>query len=178
MRKIVQMLMLALVLLSLGGCAKTPTPTSTAVSPSPVPTATHTPTATPIPTMTLTPTPTLVPTSTTPAPEETFVEVGSKATFQSEAHDVTGTATVAGLQTIVLRGFSYSAGCKEVDIRLGLADNFDEPAAVLVLLESRVYSDEILVLIVPNHVEPGEADSICVYCSASEEVLASGKFSF
>jgi len=184
MSKVVMILMVALLVVPLGGCTKTPDPTDTPVPPTAtlvptatlIPTATFIPTATIVPTATLVPTPTLVPTSMTPAPEEAFFEIGSKAILQGEAYDVAGSAMVAGLQTIVMRGFTYDASCDEADIRLGLGDNFDETAAVLMVLEDRAYKDEILVLTVPSDVEPGQANSIAVYCTASGEVHGWGQF--
>ena len=178
MSKVALILMVALLVVPLGGCTKTPDPTDTPVPPTatPVPTATFIPTATIVPTATLVPTPTPFPTSMTPAPEEAFFELGSKAILQGEGHNVAGSAMVAGLQTIVMRGFTYDASCDEADIRLGLGDNFDEPAAVLTVLEDRAYKDEILVLTVPRDVEPGQADSIAVYCTASGEVHGWGQF--
>ena len=179
MSKVALILMVALLVLPLGGCTKTPDPTATPVPPPAatlVPTPTLIPTATLVPTATLPPTPTPFPTSMTPAPEEAFFELGSKAILQGKSHNVAGSAMVAGLQTIVMRGFTYDGACEGADIRLGLADNFDEPSAVLMVLENRAYNDEILVLTVPNHVNRSKADSIAVFCSATSEVHGWGRF--
>jgi len=178
MSKVAMILMVALLVVPLGGCAKTPDPTATPVPPAAtlVPTSTLIPTATLVPTATFVPTPTPFPTSMTPAPEEAFFELGSKAILQGESHNVAGSAMVAGLQTIVMRGFTYDGACEGADIRLGMADNFDEPAGVLMVLENRAYNDEILVLTVPNHVNRGKADSIAVYCPATNEVHGWGQF--
>ncbi len=180
MHKTVRILIVVSLGILLGGCVKTPEPTDTPVPPTatPVPTATLVPTATPIPTATLTPTPTPFPTSETPAPEEAFLEIGSKASLQGEAHGVAGDATVAGLQTIIVRDFRYDAACEAADIRLGMADDFDEPAAILMMLENRAYNDEILILTVPSYVKRGEADSIAVYCPASSKVYGWGQFRY
>ena len=178
MSKFALILIVALLVVPLGGCTNTSDPTATPIPSAAtlVPTSTLIPTATPVPTATFVPTPTPFPTSMTPAPEEAFFELGSKATLQGESHNVAGSAMVAGLQTIVVRGFTYDGACEGADIRLGMVDNFDEPAGVLMVLENRAYNDEILVLTVPNHVELGEADSLAVYCSATSEVHGWGQF--
>ena len=178
MSKVALILIVVLLVVPMGGCTKTLDPTATPVPPAatPVPTSTLIPTATPVPTATFVPTSTPFPTSMTPAPEAAFLELGTKAILQGESHNVAGSAMVTGLQTIVMRGFTYDGACEEADIRLGLTDNFYEPAGILMVLENRAYNDEILVLTVPNHVELGEADSIAIYCPATSEVHGWGQF--
>ena len=159
--------LLLVAILCLSACSPAPTPT-------PIPTATATFTPQPTDTPTVTPLPSRYPTSTTPAPEEAFTEVGSIADFSGES--TSGRAVVAGLQTIVIREFVFDGQCTKADIRLGKEGQFDQPAGILTTLEARPYNKETLVLTIPLEVTPDKADSIAVYCVETGEVLGWGRF--
>jgi len=123
-------------------------------TPTPPPTATPAPSATPLPTATVLPSPTPFPTASEPAPEQTFTAVGNTATF-SGLHGVSGKAIVAGLQTLIIQGFSYDGKGPAADIRLVLGEDYANPAAVLLQLEQREYKDEVLIITVPSSAGPG-----------------------
>ena len=54
--------------------------------------------------------------------------------------------------------------------------DYGDPAAILLELETKPYEGEFLRLIIPSSVEPKEADSIAVYCAETAELYAVGKF--
>ncbi|MBC7235689.1 MAG: hypothetical protein H5T69_07585 [Chloroflexi bacterium] len=143
-----------------------PTPQPTATPP---PVATATPTETPLPTVTPYPTPYEV------APEETFTDVGNTAEL-SGSHGVGGKAIVAGLQTLIIQGFSYDGKGSQVDIRLVKGDDYDHPAHVFIELEERPYQAEFFLFRIPSSVGRGSADRIVVYSRASGEAYAVGVF--
>ncbi len=146
-----------------------------AATPTPPPTATPLPSATPLPTATVVPSPTPFPTASEPAPEQTFTAVGNTATF-SGLHGVAGKAIVAGLQTLIIQGFSYDGKGSTADIRLVLGDDYANPVAILMQLEPREYTDEMLLMVVPSSAGPGTADSIAVYSTETGEAFASQVF--
>jgi hypothetical protein len=167
-----QALLIALLLttcLALSACAR-PTPT-------PMPTATPAPTATPVPTATTVPTPTATPfpMASEPAPEEAFFAVGGLADLKGE-HGVQGQAVVAGLQTLIIAGFSFDGKGPPAELRLVKGTDYENPAAVLMKLEQRAYSRETLHMILPTTAAPGSADSIALYCPETHEAYAVGRF--
>ena len=167
------------VVLFVVSCRADPTPT-------PVPMATGAPTPTltqiPFPTDTPEPTATSVPPTRTPfptpaeeAPDETFTRVGNVAHLDGQ-HAVSGKATVAGLQTLIIQSFTFDGKGPKADIRLVQGQNYADLAAVLLELERRPYEEEFLRLIIPSSVGPDDADSIAVYCEETGEVYAAAKF--
>ncbi|MGM0400888.1 MAG: hypothetical protein ACQEQT_06270, partial [Chloroflexota bacterium] len=64
----------------------------------------------------------------------------------------------------------------QADIRLVKGQDYADPAAVLLELESRPYEEEFLRLTIPSSVGPGDADSIAVYCDETDEVYAVARF--
>jgi len=123
-------------------------------------------------TATLEPTP--FPTIDEIAPESTFVEVGSIATLSGEG--VSGHAVVAGLQTLIIRSFTFDGKDTTADIRLIDSNTPDEPIAILTQLEKRAYDGELLLLIIPEGPVDTRADAIAVYATEGQQVLASGIF--
>ena len=162
-----QVLLFAIVLSLLAGCRPAPTPTPLQ------PTVIVLPTATPIPP---TPTPKVWPTSGTPAPENGLVPVGYTAALQDTQHGVVGKAVMAGLQTIIINGLTFDGQGPPADIRLVKEGNRDTAVVILLQLEQRPYVEELLVMHVPSHLQPGEADSIAVYCPETKTVYGWGRF--
>lgn len=165
-------LLCAVALLAIGAlCAcgpQTPEPT-----PTPADTPTPEATATPAPTATETPTP--FPTPNEPAPSRTFTNVGNVADF-SGAHNVSGRATVAGLQTLIIQRFNFDGKGPTADIRLVKGQDFANPIVVLKTLEQREYVNEMVFLQVPASTPPDSADTIAIYCAETSEVYASAVF--
>ncbi len=155
-------LMLSLVLLGCTQTAETPTVSGGE-------SLTLTPTVAPA---TLEPTP--FPTIDVIAPDSTFVEVGSTATLSGEG--ASGRAVVAGLQTLIIRSFAFDGKDTAADIRLVKADTPEEPIAVLLELEQRVYDEELLVLVIPEGLADTGADTIAIYATENQQMLASGIF--
>ena len=91
------------------------------------------PAPTPLPTATPFPTPAEV------APERTFTEVGNVGTLTG-AHGVQGKAIVAGLQTLIIQGFTFDGKGPAPDLRLVHGSEYARPAAILAALEPRAYA--------------------------------------
>jgi hypothetical protein len=104
------------------------------------------------------------------------IPVGYTALFKDTQHGVAGKAVMAGLQTIVITNFTYDGQVADADIRLIKEGDFANAVAVLGKLEQKAYSNELLVLTVPSHLQPWEADSIAVYSSELQASLGSGRF--
>lgn len=138
-------------------------------------TATPWPTETAVPTPTEAPSPTPFPTASEPAPEFTFTDVGNVARFKG-THDVSGTAVVAGLQTLIIQGFNFDGKGPKADVRLVKGDDFSNPVWIIKELEQRPYQNEIIFAHIPSSLQPGSADSIAVYCPETGEVYASAVF--
>ncbi len=168
----IAVVLLALWILVACGPKATPTPVST---PTPEPTDTPVPTATPEPTLTAIPSPTPFPTASEPAPESTFTSVGNVAKLSGE-HGVSGTAIVAGLQTLIVQSFNYDGKGPRVDIRLVKGEDYENPAAILVELEQRAYDNEMVLMIIPSAAGPGKVDRVAIYCPETGEVYAWGTF--
>ncbi|MCD6520339.1 MAG: DM13 domain-containing protein [Anaerolineae bacterium] len=171
-------LALAICMLSLTGCSSQPTPTplpTATATPTPQPSATPSPTATPIPSSTPKPTATPFPTRSEKAPGETFTKVGNVAQLKGE-HGITGKAVVAGLQTIIIQGFTFDGKGPRADIRLVKGRDYQNPVAILLELEQHPYEGVLLLLHIPSSVKPGSADTIAVYCPETGQVYASGTF--
>jgi len=166
-KPILAVTLLAVALSLLVGCRPTATPTP------PQPTAVVEPTATPVPP---TPTPKVWPTSQTPAPDFGVVPVGYTATLQETQHGVIGKAVMAGLQTIIIHGFSFDGLGPAAEIRLVKEGNWDVAVATLLELERRAYDQELLVMQVPSHLQQMEADSIAVYCPETQTLYGWGRF--
>ena len=167
-----RLLILMILLATLAGCRAVPARAPEA-APSPTLTATPAPSATPEPTVPPTRTP--FPTPAEVAPEATFATVGAVAEF-SGAHEVTGKAVVAGLQTLIIQAFSFDGKGPRVDIRLVRGEDYANPVAILVELEPRVYAHEMVFTRIPATAGPDTADSIAVYCPETGEVYAAAKF--
>lgn len=150
------------------------------VSCRPAPTAAPTvsmPPETPTPTTALaTPTLKIWPTASAVAPDEPVIPVGYVANFQDTQHGVSGKAVMAGLQTIVISGFTYDGQGPLADIRLVKEGELDKAVAILANLEQRPYQQELLVLTVPSDLQPGDADSIAVYCEELKASFGWGRF--
>lgn len=168
MHRIILVVMFVAAFMSLVAC----TPQAT---PQPTSTATPLPTETAIPTPTEVPSPTPFPTANEPAPEFTFTSVGNVARFKG-IHDVSGTAVVAGLQTLIIQGFNFDGKGPKADIRLVKGDDFANPVWIIKELEQRPYQNEIVFAHIPSSLQPGSADSIAVYCPETGEVYASAVF--
>ena len=167
MKRIVIVTLWVLVLCLAAACRPTTMPTPVQ------PTAVVVPTETPIPP---TPTPKVWPTSQTPAPELAVLPVGYTATFQETQHGVIGKAVMAGLQTMIISAFSFDGQGPAAEIRLVKQGNWDVAVAVLLQLEQRPYDKELLVMEVPSHLEPMQADSIAVYCPETKTLYGWGLF--
>jgi len=168
MYKTTRVVFVLLAFLSLAACAPKPTP-------QPTPTATPVPTETPVPTPTSPPTPTPFPTASEPAPEFTFTNVGDVARF-SGTHGISGTAVVAGLQTLIIQGFNFDGKGPKADIRLVKGSDLANPAWIIQELEQRPYQNEIVFAHIPSSLQPGSADSIAVYCPETGEACAVAVF--
>ncbi len=123
-----------------------------------------------------TPTLEIWPTASTPAPDEPVIPVGYTAVFQDTQHNVSGKAVMAGLQTIVISGFTYDGLGPPADIRLVKGGDFGHAVAILARLEQRPYEQEWLVLTVPSDLKPGDADGIVVYCEELKASFGWGRF--
>ncbi len=167
MKRIATVTLWVLVLSLAAGCHPTATLTP------PEPTAVVLPTETPIPP---TATPKVWPTSKTPAPEMAVLPVGYTATLQETQHGVIGKAVMAGLQTMIINGFSFDGQGPPAEIRLVKQGDWDVAVAVLLQLEQRPYNQELLVMEVPGHLEPMQADSIAVYCPETKTLYGWGLF--
>lgn len=167
MKRILTATLWVLILCLAPACRPTNTPTPVQ------PTAVVPPTETPIPS---TPTPRVWPTSQTPAPEIAVLPVGYTATFQETQHGVIGKAVMAGLQTMIISAFSFDGQGPAAEIRLVKQGNWDEAVAVLLQLEQRPYDRELLVMQVPSHLTPMQADSIAIYCPETKTLYGWGLF--
>ena len=180
MRRLVVALVIVFVLVTVA-CSPEPTPEPTAEATVAEPMVTVVLTIAPpepTPTPTLVPTPIMNATVDSPAPEEAFADVGSIARFSSDDDAVMGRAILAGLQTLIIRDFSYQVDCTGADIRLGKEGTFDQPSAVLIDLEEREYTLEMMVLSLPPEVNADNTDSIALYCEETGEVLGWGTFRY
>ncbi|MHB9034194.1 MAG: hypothetical protein ACYC6L_14235 [Anaerolineae bacterium] len=119
------------------------------------------------------PTTTAAPTQIGGAPEATFTAVGNTATFSGE-NGTSGKAVVAGLQTLIILTFSFD-GKAQADLRLVKASDPAKAALILTKLE-RAYNKETLQFVIPNELAPDSADSIAVYDTAKNKVLAIATF--
>ncbi len=164
----------ALLLVTLTAC-RTATVARDGNTPTVALTDTPVPTSTAEPTLTPTPTRTPFPTANEVAPEKTFTDVGGVAHLSGE-HGVAGKAIVAGLQTLIIQGFSYDGKGSPVDIRLVQGEDYEHPAAILMELEDRAYDSEMLYMIIPSSAGPGTADHIVVYAPDAHKVYASATF--
>lgn len=160
MRQLVRLLCTAGLLVTMAACGTTPSVTAV---PSVEPT-----------TESSTVQPATTPTSGELAPEETFTQVGNVATLTGD-HGVTGKAIVAGLQTLIIQGFSFDGKGSAVELRLVMGQNYANPALVLPL-ELRAYDKEMLTFSIPAKVGPGSADSIVVYCPETAQAYAVAQF--
>jgi len=107
------------------------------------------------------------------APEATFMPVGSTAQWD-EQDGTSGKAVVAGLQTLIIIGFTYD-GKAQADLRLVNASDPDTAVHILTRLD-RAYTQEVLQFAIPHDLGPGTADSIAIYDTRSERVLAIATF--
>jgi len=109
----------------------------------------------------------------TPAPPQTFTDIGTTATLAG-SHGISCRVCVAGLQTLIIWGFTYDGtGAGTVDIRL-LKGNVT--VAKLKVLDNRAYDgSEPLYLCIPYELRDGDADRIAVY-STEEGLYAVGIF--
>jgi hypothetical protein len=145
-----------------------PSPTAT-----PLPSATFTPAYTPTPKPTPSHTP--IPTPAEVAPEATFTDVGAVAELES-TQGVAGKAIVAGLQTLILQGFTFDGKGLRVDVRLVSGQDYANPVAILMELEPRVYTHELVLMRIPATAGPDTADGIALYAPETGEVYAAAKF--
>ena len=170
--------MLIVFLIVLSACAAPAPPTAVPAAPTAEPTATPVPTVPPTATVDVEahrPASSPFPTPDEVAPEETFRQVGSVAHL-SGAHGVSGKAVVAGLQTLIIQGFSYDGKGSQADIRLVKGDELDDPAHVLIELEDRTYDAEFFLFQIPSSLERGSADRIVVYSRADGKAYGVGIF--
>ncbi len=172
MMKSLTLVATALLLVSLAAC-RTSTVARTGDTPTAAPTGTSVPTLPP--TATHTPAPTPFPTAAEVAPEQTFTQVGNVAHLSGE-YGVTGKAIVAGLQTLIIQGFYYDGKGGRLDIRLVKGGDWENPVAILIELEERVYEKEMLYAIIPSSAGPGTVDRIIVYAPDKSEVYATAAF--
>jgi len=115
------------------------------------------------------------PTAQEPAPEQTFTLVGNVGHLEGD-HDVSGKAIVAGLQTLIIQGFTFDGKGPQADLRLVKEQDYARPAAVLIALEQRPYEDEFFLLRIPNSVTRDNADRLVVYAPETGEVYAETTF--
>jgi len=115
------------------------------------------------------------PDSQEPAPEQTFTLVGNVGHLEGD-HDVSGKAIVAGLQTLIIQGFTFDGKGPQADLRLVKEQDYARPAAVLIALEQRPYEDEFFLLRIPNSVTRDNADRLVVYAPETGEVYAETTF--
>jgi hypothetical protein len=154
-----------------------PTATAPNVSPTPEPTHTRTPepTVASTPTHTVIPSPTPFPTPAESAPAAAFAGVGSSAGLEG-SHEVSGKAVMAGLQTLIIQGFTFDGKGPRPDVRLVLGNDVENPAAILVELEPRRYDRELVFTHVPSSVTSETADSIAIYNPETKETYALAEF--
>jgi len=115
------------------------------------------------------------PTPAEVAPAHTFTEVGNVGLLEG-SHGVTGKGVVAGLQTLIIQGFTFDGKGPAADVRLVMGSDYASPAAVLGVLESRVYDGEMLLYIIPSTVTPENADRLVIYAPETGEVYAETTF--
>ena len=177
MKRIYWAALICTIAILLSACQPTATVTPASTLAPKAALATVAPTSTTAPTQapTLPPTRTLIPTPDEVAPEATFAKVGQVAMLQG-SHDVEGKAMVAGLQTLIIQGFKFDGKGPEADVRLVLDANMDDPAAIILVLEPRVYDNEMIVMRIPTAAGPGTANSVAIYCPETGETYASAKF--
>jgi len=93
------------------------------------------------------------------APPETFARVGETADLYG--YGMSGRVTVAGLQTIILRNFSYDGSAGTVDIRLVNRGDYENPVAKYDVLGCA--NGEWFRLCIPGWLRRGDADRIAVF---------------
>jgi hypothetical protein len=185
MQKTILMIALLMLILVSGAACRSDSPSvetlPTSSRPSASPTARPTLTGTPEPTVASTPTCTVIPSPTsfpTPAenaPEVAFAGVGSSARLEG-SHEISGKAVIAGLQTLIIQGFTFDGKGPRPDVRLVLGDDIENPAAILLELEPRRYDREMVFTHVPSSVTSDTADSIAIYNPETKETYALAKF--
>ena len=163
MRRICLILCITCTLLSLAACNTNPTPFPTIQAQSTTTTDHNNPDNTDV----------VSPTTLNGAPEETFIAVGSTTTFTG-LNAIEGKAVVAGLQTLIILGFHFDGKVK-ADIRLVKGTDYANPIYVFTEL-NRAYDAEVLQFAIPGHLTPGSADTIAVYDTENNQVLAAGVF--
>lgn len=119
--------------------------------------------------------PTAFPTPAEVAPERTFTEVGNVGSLEG-THGVQGQAVVAGLQTLIIQGFTFDGKGPAAEIRLVKAPDYASAAAVLATLEGRPYAGEFLLLTIPSSVTRENADRLVIYAPETGEVYAETTF--
>jgi hypothetical protein len=167
MRRICYLLCIICISLSLLACNKTPIPGATV---QPAIQAQNTATSDP---NNPDNTETVSPTALGGAPEDTFIAVGSTAPLTG-LNGIEGKAVVAGLQTLIILGFHFDGKVK-ADIRLVKGTDYATAVYVFTQLD-RAYDAETLQFTIPGHLAPGSADTIAVYDTESNQVLAAGIF--
>ncbi|NLD73619.1 MAG: DM13 domain-containing protein [Chloroflexi bacterium] len=150
------------------GCIVT-TPTPLAEPAGATAPATLAPEATPLPAATPFPTP------NEPAPETTFTAVGNVGML-SGTHGVEGKAIVAGLQTLIIKGFTFDGKGPLADARLVKGDDYENPGMVLLTLEQRPYEGEFLLFNIPSTVTAENVDRLVIYAPETGEVYAETTF--
>ena len=113
------------------------------------------------------------PTALNGAPEATFAQVGSTATFTG-LNAIEGKAVVAGLQTLIILAFHFDGKVK-ADIRLVKGTDYAKPIYIFSELD-RAYDAETLQFTIPAHLAPGLADTIAIYATETNQVLAAAVF--
>ncbi|MHB1357437.1 MAG: hypothetical protein ACYCZF_15830, partial [Anaerolineae bacterium] len=113
------------------------------------------------------------PTALGGAPEETFTGVGNTATFEG-LNDTEGKAVVAGLQTLIILGFRFDGKVK-ADIRLVKGTDYAKAIHIFTELD-RAYDAEVLQFTIPANIAFGSADTIAVYDTETNQVLAAAIF--
>ena len=163
MRRICLILCVTCTLLSLAACNKNPTPWPTTQAQSSATTDSNIPDNTE----------TVSPTALNGAPEATFTGVGNTATFTG-LNATEGKAVVAGLQTLIILAFHFDGKVK-ADIRLVKGTDYAKAIYVFSQLD-RAYDAETLQFTIPAHLAPGLADTIAIYATETNQVLAAAVF--
>lgn len=171
MRRTCLVLCIICALVSLAACDTNPTPWPT-IQPTLQPTIQAQSTAT-IEPGSQDATETVSPTALNGAPEFTFAPVGSVASF-SGLNAIKGKAVVAGLQTLIILMFHFDGKVK-ADIRLVKGTDYANPVFIFSEL-GRVYDAEALQFTIPGDLAPGSGDTIAVYDTENNQVLASAVF--
>ena len=91
-------------------------------------------------------------------------------------HGVKGKAIVAGLQTLIIKDFTFDGKGPTADARLVKGDDYANPALVVLALEQRPYEGEFLLFTIPSTVAPENADRLVIYAPETGEVYAETTF--